>query len=31
MLTAEGKKNKRGREEERDVSERIALGQVESI
>lgn len=29
MLTAEGKKNKRGREEERDVSERIALGQVE--
>ncbi len=29
ILIAEGKKNKRGREEERDVSERIALGQVE--
>ena len=26
----EGKKNKRGREEDRDVSERIALGQAKS-
>ena len=28
MGRAQGKKNKRGREEDRDVSERIALGQA---
>ena len=30
QIVFEGKKNKRGREEDRDVSERIALGQAKS-